>query len=53
MDRPDQEITNEPRDEEEPLVADAVRRAADAVLLLAAEGPSRVMNEYNRRESPA
>ena len=46
-------VLDEPRSDEAPLVAAAVRRAADAVLLLLAEGPSRVMNEYNRREPPA
>ena len=46
-------VLSEPRGEEAPLVEAAVQRAADAVLLLAAEGPSRVMNEYNRREQPA
>jgi PTH1 family peptidyl-tRNA hydrolase len=46
-------VLGEPRGDEGPLVAAAVQRAADAVLLLAAEGPSRVMNEYNRREPPA
>jgi PTH1 family peptidyl-tRNA hydrolase len=46
-------VLDAPRGDEEPLVSDAVRRAADAVLLLATEGPARVMNEYNRRESPA
>jgi len=46
-------VLDEPRGDEAPLVAEAVRRAADAVLLLLAEGPSRVMNEYNRREPPA
>jgi PTH1 family peptidyl-tRNA hydrolase len=46
-------VLGEPRGEEGPLVATAVQRAADAVLLLAAEGPARVMNEYNRREPPA
>ena len=43
-------VLTEPRGDEEPLLADAVRRAADAVLMLLAEGPSRVMNAYNRRE---
>jgi len=46
-------VLGEPRGEEAPLVDAAVQRAADAVLLLAVEGPSRVMNEYNRREPPA
>jgi PTH1 family peptidyl-tRNA hydrolase len=46
-------VLTEPRGDEEPLLADAVRRAADAVLMLLAEGPSRVMNAYNRREPPA
>ncbi|MCX7029932.1 MAG: aminoacyl-tRNA hydrolase [Spirochaetes bacterium] len=46
-------VLDEPRADEEPLVAGAVQRAADAVLLLLAEGPERVMNEYNRREPPA
>jgi PTH1 family peptidyl-tRNA hydrolase len=46
-------VLGEPRGDEDPLVAGAVQRAADAVLLLLAEGPSRVMNEFNRREPPA
>jgi PTH1 family peptidyl-tRNA hydrolase len=46
-------VLGEPRGDEEALVAGAVQRAADAVLLLLAEGPDRVMNEYNRREPPA
>jgi PTH1 family peptidyl-tRNA hydrolase len=46
-------VLDEPPGDEEPLVAEAVQRAADAVLLLLAEGPERVMNEYNRREPPA
>lgn len=46
-------VLDEPRGDEEPLLAEAVRRAADAVLLLLAEGASQVMNAYNRREPPA
>ncbi len=46
-------VLGEPRGDEEPLVAGAEQRAADAVLLLLAEGPRRVMNEFNRREPPA
>jgi PTH1 family peptidyl-tRNA hydrolase len=46
-------VLGEPRGDEEPLVAGAVQRAADAVLLLLLEGPPRVMNEFNRREPPA
>jgi PTH1 family peptidyl-tRNA hydrolase len=46
-------VLDDPRGDEETLVAGAVQRAADAVLLLLAEGPYRVMNEYNRREPPA
>jgi PTH1 family peptidyl-tRNA hydrolase len=46
-------VLDEPRGDEVPLIEQAVERAADAVLRLAAEGPSRVMNEYNRREPPA
>jgi PTH1 family peptidyl-tRNA hydrolase len=46
-------VLDEPRGDEASLVAEAVRRAADAVLLLLAEGPSKVMNAYNRREPPA
>jgi peptidyl-tRNA hydrolase, PTH1 family len=46
-------VLDEPRGDEARLVADAVERAADAVLLFLVEGPSRVMNEYNRREPPA
>lgn len=40
------------RDEEE-LLADAVARGAQAVLLLIAEGPQKVMNEVNRKEPPS
>lgn len=46
-------VLDEPRGDEGPLLDGAVRRAADAVLLLLAEGPGRVMNEYNRREPHA
>lgn len=46
-------VLSEPSGDEEALLAAAVRRAADAVLLFLAEGPARVMNEYNRREPPA
>jgi PTH1 family peptidyl-tRNA hydrolase len=46
-------VLDEPRGDEAPLVAEGIRRAADAVLLLLAEGPSKVMNAYNRREPPA
>jgi len=43
-------VLGEPRADEAPLVAGAVVRAADAVLRLLSEDPSRVMNDYNRRE---
>lgn len=45
-------VLQEPSGDDASLLARAVERAADAVLLLLAEGPVRVMNEYNRRESP-
>ena len=38
---------------EEELIAEAVEKAARAVLLLLTEGPARVMNEVNRREPPS
>jgi peptidyl-tRNA hydrolase len=46
-------VLDAPRGDEAALVETAVRRAADAVLLLLSEGPARVMNDYNRREPPA
>ncbi len=39
-----------PKKDEAALIDEAVIRAADAVLLLMDEGPTKVMNEYNRKE---
>jgi PTH1 family peptidyl-tRNA hydrolase len=46
-------VLREPAGDEAARIDEGVRRAADAVLLLLAEGPERVMNDYNRREPPA
>jgi PTH1 family peptidyl-tRNA hydrolase len=43
-------VLSAPRGDEEDLISQAVERAAKAVLLLVSEGPTRVMNECNRRE---
>jgi peptidyl-tRNA hydrolase, PTH1 family len=46
-------VLGAPRSGEEDLIDVAIERAADAVLLLVNEGPSRVMNEVNTREPPS
>lgn len=46
-------VLSEPSADESRLLSEAIEKAADAVLVLAAEGPARAMNEYNRREPPA
>jgi PTH1 family peptidyl-tRNA hydrolase len=46
-------VLDAPRGDEAAIVEAAVRRAADAVLLLLSDGPARVMNDYNRREPPS
>jgi PTH1 family peptidyl-tRNA hydrolase len=43
-------VLGKPDGEQEPLISRAVVRAADAVLALVENGPSKVMNEINRRE---
>jgi PTH1 family peptidyl-tRNA hydrolase len=46
-------VLSVPSRAEEELLDDAVERAAQAVLVLATEGPSRVMNDVNRKEPPS
>jgi len=46
-------VLGAPKRGEEELVDEAIERAADAVLLLLAEGPARVMNAVNTREPPS
>jgi len=46
-------VLSEPRRIEADLVQQGVEKAADAVLMLLADGPSRVMNEFNRKEPPS
>ena len=43
-------VLSAPNRREETLIAEAVERAAQAVLTLLTAGPARVMNEVNRRE---
>jgi PTH1 family peptidyl-tRNA hydrolase len=46
-------VLGSPRSEEEGLIAQAVEQAARATLMLLREGPSRVMNEINKKEPPS
>ena len=47
-------VLSAPRRGEEELIAEARReRGAEAVLMLASDGPARVMNELNRKEPPS
>jgi peptidyl-tRNA hydrolase, PTH1 family len=46
-------VLGAPKREEEELIGIAVAKAADAVLTLMTEGPTRVMNDCNRREPPS
>ena len=43
-------VLGAPRRDDEELLGQAVEQAADAVLLLLADGPAKVMNRVNRRE---
>ena len=47
-----QYVLDRPAKDEEVAFRMGVEKAVEAVLLLLAEGPSRVMNEHNRREPP-
>jgi peptidyl-tRNA hydrolase, PTH1 family len=46
-------VLGAPTKEEEELIDAAVERAAQAVLMLVSDGPTRVMNDLNRREPPS
>jgi PTH1 family peptidyl-tRNA hydrolase len=46
-------VLSAPTKAEEDLLDAAVERAAQAVLVLLAEGPTKVMNEVNRKEPPS
>jgi len=46
-------VLSVPSRAEEELIDAAVQRAAEAVLVLVSEGPTRVMNDVNRREPPS
>jgi PTH1 family peptidyl-tRNA hydrolase len=45
-------VLGAPRRREEELIVSAVQKAARAALMLLTDGPARVMNEVNRKESP-
>ena len=46
-------VLSAPRHSEEEQITEAVENAARAVLVLAVEGPARVMNVFNRKEQPS
>ena len=46
-------VLGSPRRHEEDLIARAIEKAAQAALVLLTDGPSRVMNEVNRKEPPS
>ena len=45
-------VLTAPKKQDEESMREAVEKAADAVLLFVTEGPTKVMNEVNRRGSP-
>lgn len=46
-------VLSAPRKDEKELISQTVEQAADAVLLLLTDGPTRVMNGVNRKEPPS
>jgi PTH1 family peptidyl-tRNA hydrolase len=46
-------VLSAPRKDEKELISQTVEQAADAVLLLLTDGPTRVMNSVNRKEPPS
>lgn len=52
-DRTIEHVLSEPAGEERPLFLASIGRAADAILAYSRDGASKVMNELNRKETPA